>query len=333
MDIDFVVMWVDGNDPEWIQQKALYQGKTTDDSNASYRFRDWDLMRYWFRSVEQYCSWVRNVYFVTCGHLPEWINLDCPKLHHIKHVDFIPEEYLPTFNANTIEMNLHRIKGLSEKFVLFNDDMFVLRPLEKEVFFRNGLPCTYGAEIPVQFVGQGGIWQHLIINDMRLINNHFNKKEQVEKNKKKYRSSIYSWKDNVRTAILEQLYPESFLGFKNLHAPASFVKRTYESIWDKEPELLTLTSSHKFRTAEDVNQWLCIWWQVAQGDFEPGVIDNIVEDISDDNIDGLCSIIQQQSHDMICLNDSSNSIDFDILKTSLIKAFETILPNKSIFER
>ena len=333
MDVDFVVMWVDGNDPEWIAQKSLYQSSKKDDSNSSYRFRDWDLMRYWFRAVEKYCPWVNNIYFVTFGHFPKWLNLDCPKLHLVKHTDFIGEEYLPTFNANAIEMNIHRIEGLSDRFVLFNDDMFVLRPLDKDVFFYDDLPCTYASEIPVQFVGTGGIWQHLIVNDMRTINNHFDKREQVSIYRKKYRSSLYSWKDNVRTRILETLYPEHFLGFKNLHAPAPFLKRTFEIIWEKENELLTQTTSHKFRTENDVNQWLSIWWQVAEGSFSPGIIDNLVEDINDENIDKLCSVIKKQSHDMICLNDSSDSINFDNLKKQLSTAFESILSESSIFEK
>ena len=44
MDIDFVVLWVDGNDPEWRAEKAKYQGMTLDDSNSENRFRDWGLM-------------------------------------------------------------------------------------------------------------------------------------------------------------------------------------------------------------------------------------------------------------------------------------------------
>ena len=34
MDIDFVVLWVDGNDPVWQAEKAKYQGQTLDDSNT-----------------------------------------------------------------------------------------------------------------------------------------------------------------------------------------------------------------------------------------------------------------------------------------------------------
>ena len=58
MDIDFVVLWVDGNDPEWRAEKAKYQGAVTDDSNSVNRFRDWGLMPYWFRAVEKFTPWV-----------------------------------------------------------------------------------------------------------------------------------------------------------------------------------------------------------------------------------------------------------------------------------
>ena len=48
--------------------------------------------------------------------------------------------YLPTFNINSIELNLHRIKGLSEHFVFFNDDMFLLKPVYMEDFFKDEKP-------------------------------------------------------------------------------------------------------------------------------------------------------------------------------------------------
>ena len=72
MDIDFVVLWVDGNDPEWRAEKAKYQGAVTDDSNSVNRFRDWGLMPYWFRAVEKFTPWVHKIHFVTCGRIPEF---------------------------------------------------------------------------------------------------------------------------------------------------------------------------------------------------------------------------------------------------------------------
>ena len=180
MDIDFVVLWVDGSDPIWQVEKAKYQGKTLDDSNSENRFRDWGLMPYWFRAVEQFAPWVRKIHFVTCGHVPEFLNLAHPKLHHVKHAEFLPAEVLPTFSSHAIEMNLHRIPDLAEHFVYFNDDMFLLRPVSETAFFKEGLPCTYGGESPIELVGEIGIWQHAAVNDLGVINAHFNKREQVK---------------------------------------------------------------------------------------------------------------------------------------------------------
>lgn len=333
MDIDIVVLWVDGNDPEWQAQKAKYQGKTVNDGNSVNRFRDWGLMPYWFRGIEKYMPWARTVHFVTCGHVPAFLNLKAPKLHHVKHCDYIPPEYLPTFSANTIEMNVHRIPGLADHYVFFNDDMFLLRPQPETNFFRDGLPCTFGGEVPAAFRGVPGIWQHLIANDLRVINNHFHKPEQVRKNGKKYANRAYPWKDNLRTRLLERLYPESFLGFKNLHAPAAFLKSTLETIWREEPALLEAVSARRFRSNEDVNQWLALWWQVAAGEFSPFMTDNVVEDCNPDTVDRLCGLIRGQKHDMLCVNDPSGDIPFEALAAKLKAAFETILPEKSSFEK
>ena len=333
MDIDFVVLWVDGNDPEWLAEKRKYQGNVIDDSNAPNRFRDWGLMPYWFRAIENFAPWVRMIHFVTCGHVPPWLNLNHPKLHHVKHADYIPHEYLPTFSANTIEMNIHRIPDLADHFVFFNDDMFLLRPMKERDFFRDGQPCSYGAEVPAQFVGVPGIWQHLITNDLRTINNHFNKTEQVRRNQGKYLSRSYRWQDNIRTKAVEKLFPESFLGFKNLHAPAAFLRWTFEEIWQREPALLDQTCRNRFRSNDDVNQWLAIWWQLAKGTFAPYVVDNVVEDVMDSSIDALCRTIVGQNHDMVCINDPSKDVDFVTLSGRLHEAFDVILPVKSKFEK
>lgn len=333
MDIDFVVLWVDGNDPQWRAEKAKYQGKTLDDSNSENRYRDWDLMPYWFRAVEKFTPWVRKVHFVTCGHVPGFLNMDAPKLHHVLHEDYMPAEALPTFSSHALEMNLHRIPDLAEHFVYFNDDMFLLRPMVESAFFRDGLPCTYGGEVPLELVGKTEIWQHAVVNNLGVINKHFSKKAQVAKYRKKYINRAYRWQDNLRTRALEKLFPNFFYGFKNLHAPGAYTKSTFEAVWQAEPELLRSTTMHRFRSADDVNQWVCLWWQVASGQFAPYNTSSDVACINEHTIDCLCNEITGQRHDMLCLNDGETPVDFESLKTSLIRAFERILPEKSSFER
>lgn len=332
MEIDFVILWVDGNDPAWQAEKIKYQSRKKDDSNSVNRYRDWNLLPYWFRAVEQFTPWVRTIHFVTWGHLPEFLNKNASKLHIVRHDEFIPEEYLPTFSSHAIEMNIHRIPGLAEHFVYFNDDMFLLRPFTKADFFQEGLPCTYGGEVPIELSGEIGIWRHAAVNDLGLVNAHFVKREAVKRNGRKYRNKCYRWKDNVRTFALEKLFPDYFTGFKNIHAPAAYLKSTFEEIWEAEPTKLNSTCCDRFRTSDNLNQWVALWWQVASGKFSPAVIDNLVAKIADDTIDQLCDVIENQLHAYICLNDPEEEIHFQKLSRCLQKSFEKLLPNKSSFE-
>lgn len=332
MDIDFVILWVDGNDPEWQSEKNKYQDKKTSENNAVNRYRDWGLLPYWFRAVEKYAPWVRKVHFVTWGHLPAFLNLNSPKLHVVRHEEFIPKEYLPTFSSHTIEMNIHRIPGLAEHFVYFNDDMFMLRPFLPEELFRDGLPCTYGGEVPIELIGNIGTWQHAAVNDLGIINKHFPKRESVTRFGKKYIDKSYRWKDNIRTFLLEKLHPDYFTGFKNLHAPAAYKKSAFEEVWNAEPEKLNATCHDRFRTSDNVNQWVVLWWQIASGQFSPTVIDNLVSAVTIDTIDEICEAITKQKHDYICINDPDGEIDYERLAQRLSSSFERILPEKSCFE-
>jgi len=98
--IDFVITWVNDNDPVWQKSFRTYlpQSQYTDD--VSYiRYRNWDNLRYWFRGVEKFAPWVNKIHFITCGQMPDWLNLKAPKLHWVEHSDYIPTENLPTFNT------------------------------------------------------------------------------------------------------------------------------------------------------------------------------------------------------------------------------------------
>ncbi|MDR1809686.1 MAG: Stealth CR1 domain-containing protein, partial [Prevotella sp.] len=292
--IDFVIPWVDGNNTQWQARYAQYAGERGDSRNI--RFRDWDLLRYWFRAIERFTPWVRRIYFITSGELPEWLNLDHSKLHWLKHEEYIPAEYLPTFSVNTIEMNLHRIEGLSEQFVYFNDDMFVIQPLKASIFFRNKLPCSSAV---MSAKPSGGSIVHMVMNDIEVLNRHFDKHRVIKKRPLKWFNLKYG--KGLLNNIL--LYPwNDFSGFVEPHIPNAFLKSTLQTIWEKEPELLDATCRRKFRTNEDVNQWLIRYWQLAEGCFHP--VDNIRNtlciDITGSNMPSICNAITQQKQAMLC---------------------------------
>ncbi len=145
--IDVVYTWVDGNDADFRRAKARYlsewKGQSSDGAGVSndweeHRFLSRDELRYSLRSVNAYMPWVRKIHIVTNGQVPAWLRTEAldGRLILVEHKDIFPtSEHLPTFNSHAIEANLHRIKGLSEHFLYFNDDVFVGSPQYPEDFF------------------------------------------------------------------------------------------------------------------------------------------------------------------------------------------------------
>lgn len=144
--IDIVYTWVDGADPVLAAKRARYSpDKAGGEASCGLSlYRDNDELRYALRSLEQYAPWVRRVHIVTDGQRPAWLDLDHPKIHLVDHRDYIPQEYLPTFNSHVIEAFLHRIPDLAEHYVYCNDDFFLTARADPAFFFTpNGLPHIF----------------------------------------------------------------------------------------------------------------------------------------------------------------------------------------------
>ena len=331
-EIDLVVLWVDGADPAWLEEKARWQFSAmgNDTSSATNRFRDWDNMRYWFRSIEKYVPWVRRIHFVTWGHTPAWLNEDHPRLHIVKHSDFIPESCLPTFSANPIELNIHRISGLSENFVFFNDDMFVLQALEEKFFFQKGLPCDRA--IQNILLPDASPLFGMRANDLAIVNRHFSKKESWRKHWEKYLSPRYGGIGLYRNLVL--LPWMQFSGFYDDHLPIAYCKSTFQEIWKQEEAVLMEASHHRFRTRDDINNWVFRYWHLAQGHFKPcGNRGFFMELDSLNAVQKAAQIIRQRKVPLLCLNDYNPHIEFETAKSIINSAFDVILPEKSSFER
>ncbi|HLR41689.1 MAG TPA: stealth family protein [Pseudogracilibacillus sp.] len=323
--IDFVICWVDGNDPEWQEEKKNYKPGTRTD-NRNIRYRDWENLQYWFRGVEKFAPWVNKIHFVTWGHIPSWLDTKHPKINIVRHEDYIPNEYLPTFSARPIEVNLHRIEGLAEQFVYFNDDMFILQPLKKEDFFNKGLPCdTAALDIAVK---EDEAHATSVFNSIRIINDHFDKKKSFKCNFLKWFNIKYKGL-MIRTFLLMPW--KLFTGFHTPHLPNSYLKETFYEVWKQESEILNLTSNNKFRNRMDVTQYLFKFWQLASGNFFPrkkmGRLYRITH-----NIKEIQHVIEIQKYKVICLNDTEDVVDFDGSKSLIIDSFNKVFKEKSNFE-
>ena len=332
MKIDFIVTWVDGNDPEWLED--FYKHKNINGDARKSRYRDWGTLKYLFRGFEQYTPWVNKIYFITYGHLPEWLNIKHPKLVIVRHEDFLDNNNLPVFNINPIEINFHRIKGLSEHFVYFNDDTFITAPIAAKRFFRKGLP-TGTAISHIMHVGEIA---HIVVNDIAVINKYYDKHQVIKSHFFKWFYPGYGLNLYRNICLLPW---KVFTGFYNYHQAQPFLKSTYEEVWSKEKELLEKTSASKFRSSSDVNQYLFRFWQYAKGTFAPMSYkeaykkSKYIEVCTLEDAKQVAKDIASGNYELYCPNDALIEVTDDEYQKSihLIQdAFAKILPNKSQFE-
>lgn len=329
-DIDFVLPWVDGSDPKWIESFNKYappEKRKSMDFSAE-RYRDYGLLKFWFRGVEKFAPYVRKIHFITNGQKPDWLNLESSKLNWVKHSDYIRAEYLPVFSSHPIENGMRAIKDLADHFVYFNDDLFLTAPTTPDFFFKKGLPCDYAIsniQIP-----EYTVMRNIVMNDLAEINKCFDKGKYMRKNPLKYLNPKYG-KMNIRT--LACLLWKETTGFQNFHFPQPYLKSTLDEVWENCNEILESTMRSKFRSETDVNQWLFRYWQLCKGNFSPI---NPKKDRKyyelDEDIDEICSAIKSQKYREIVINDAECE-DFDSRMKKISEAFETILPEKSGFEK
>lgn len=329
--IDFVILWVDGNDKKWQDEKEKYiEKKPNDLNNQNNRFRDWELLQYWFRGVEKYAPWVNKIHFVTWGHIPKWLNAKHPKLNVVKHEDFIPKEFLPTFNSNVIQYYLNRIEGLSDRFVMFDDDQFLLNHVsETEFFIGNNIRDEFG-ENPIFTSKLGDVYPHSLMNNMGCINNNYSKRKLYKKYFLKYFSLKNGLKNNIRTFCL--LPWSYFVGFYNPHICQCYTKNAYKKFWSLCDSELKQASKNKFRKENDLTTFLIRYIILMEGKFIPRNhnFGRRIE-LSKRN-DKIYEAVKKSKYKVLCINDSSMSINFNETKEKLINCFQEKFPNKSKFE-
>lgn len=329
MDIDFVVTWVNMDDPEWQNEFSKYSGNKDNTKNgvSKARFRDYGFLKYWFRGVEKFAPWVRKIHFVTSGQKPDWLDESNPKIHLVSHKDFIPAEFLPTYNSVVIERYMYRIPGLAEHFVYFNDDFFIINNINPERFFRNGLPCDIAV---FTYNPSWSQWYVRIKNNIQLINRHFDKKEVMKRWHDKWFHKSYG--SRARWNYLLHFY-NKFITLRVPHNAQPYLKSTFEEVWAEEGEELTRTSVNRFRALDDYTPELFRIWQICKGNFEP------YNTYSDTKMFPLMvkskkavKAIYEQAYSLICLNDNVHIRNYDIVMQNLHDAFQSILPEKSSFE-
>lgn len=239
--IDIVLPWVDGDDPTLRAKRMSYMNNGAvakhEDIAERGRYRSIGEIQYCVASINVFAPFVRKIFIVTDGQNPKlepYLKKMFPGGHiPIEIVDHKVifkgyEQYLPVFNSRSIETLIWRIPDLSERFILMNDDFFLIRKTTEEDFFIGEKSVCYADWFSTP-------WAMFL----RWI-----------KPKKQGRKSV-GFKDSMLNAISLIGAPSKFLCLG--HTPRALRKSFYENFYKTHEDALIRNISHKFRHYSQFN--------------------------------------------------------------------------------
>jgi len=144
--IDAVIPWVDGNDPALNAKRAKYVDLSqvaNEDVAGATRYKSIGEIYYCVASILKFAPWINRIYIITDGQDPK---IKSEKVSIVDHSTIFKghEDKLPIFNSNAIETFIWNIPELSEHFIYFNDDFFLVKDVQPEDFFRDGKVVCFG---------------------------------------------------------------------------------------------------------------------------------------------------------------------------------------------
>lgn len=310
--VDAVYTWVDDSDPEWRARRDAALGGHDDGSSPDHgavRFRNRDELRYSMRSLAMYAPWIRHIYLVTAGQTPTWLNKDHPDVTVIDHRDLFadPDAALPTFNSHAIESQLHRIEGLSEHFLYFNDDVFLGRPTTPDTFFLSSGAARF-------------FWSSVSVPTL-----------PVAPDDEGYRAAA----KNTRTLLQREFGRTTTHGF--VHAPHALHRSVLAELTERFADGLETTARSRFRSTSDLALVSSLHHHYAYltGRSVPGSIAYDYVNISQRTHHArLGRLLQDRGKTVFCIGETLDSELADEEKALAIRAFLTAyFPVRSPYER
>lgn len=299
--IDIIVPYVNCWDPNWLDlatkniETIIYNS-----------YRDLGTIKYFFRGVEYNIPWINRVYFVvqSKSQIPTWLNINHPKLKIVYHSDYIPEKYLPTYNSNVIELFYNKIKGLSNQFIVANDDMVAIRPLTKDNFFNNG-KIVYTTKKHENFT----------LNDCKNL----------------FEITIY----NTVKSVGEITAKNNHTLYKHYHLFTPHLKSLYDLGWKKYKHNLIESFNHsKVRTNKNITHYLFLFLaeELKLVENYENYKEGYIELFDSSKYEDVISFLNNNNSKMCCLNDNFKLTNDNEARKMINLILDTYLPNKSLFE-
>lgn len=225
--IDAVILWVDGTEEKHKNKILPYveNKESVHERRFRTRYDQVDEIKFTIDSIIKFAPFVRKIHIITDDQKPNFLKNkdtieDYAKVNIIDHKVVFNnyQNYLPTFNCRSIETCMHRIPELSEHFIYFNDDFFLINPTKSTDFFRNEMPVLRGK------------W-------LKFDENIFYKK---------FRKIKFGHKSAQQKAA-RLIGLNKYYNFK--HTPHPLRKSTFESYFKSNPEVFLENISYKFRNS------------------------------------------------------------------------------------
>ncbi len=304
--IDLVYLWVDGNDPKWLEKRNKFLNEK---AIISGRYEDNEELKYSLRSIEQNLPWIRKIFIVTDNQRPNFIDENHPKIQFVNHEEILPKEILPTFNSVIIEYFIYKIPELSEKFLLASDDCFVNKELTPDFFFKeDGLPIVR--------------MRYDALHKIKL------------KLKKRLNRPINNYRLSIENAyrLIEEKYGVFYRGLPH-HNLDGYLKSTYrevvEYVFHKE---LSAIFHNRFREKNDIQRMLFNYYSLATKKGHLKFVDRREScRIMTTKSANFYRYIEKHNPTLFCLNDTESATEED--RKQVAPFLERLFPKKSTFEK
>jgi hypothetical protein len=307
--IDLVYTWVNGDDPEWLSRRLWMSNSyrkelIVEDAESEFRFRSRNELLYSLRSALTFFLGLGKIYIVTDGQIPAFLALPHEKVIIVDHREiFRNKSHLPTFNSHAIEAQIHRIEGLSSKFLYLNDDFFFGRPVNPFLFFdeynRSRLFYTSSVTIP---------------------DGHSEKTDR----------GVDAAAKNARDILYKKFGVYVTRKFK--HAPVAIIKDVVVQMENEFPNVFEATSSSRFRSFTDVCVSGSFYFHYAsligcacEGHIEYDYLDPHSPDF-------ITKLKNLPNLDTFCINDGSSTEHSDENEIAFRTAMDKFYPVRAPFE-
>ena len=237
--IDAVITWVDGSEPNY---KLKLEENLKNKKIIISQYTQANEIDFCVASIIKFAPFVRKIFIVTDKQKPKFSGIrhmvSLEKIEIIDHEEIFRDnlDCMPSFNIRSIDALLFKIKDLSDKFIYFNDDMFLIKETTKEDWFKDNKAILTGS------------WAKTYNKQLIKTISH------KIKNLLNIRPSFNAAQSKAANIVgFHNKY------FKSFHCGRPQIKSVIKDFYDKNPQRLTNQIRYKFRDGRQYMPYSLCW--------------------------------------------------------------------------